>query len=125
VVIDSLSIDGADEIVSTGVVGSGPGTKYTNYSYFTAIRSGTLRLTCDLRLTGTATLAGIAVLVNGVFASGQITTSGTYSSKTIDFSYAAGAQVLIRGQVDFTNDGGNAEARNIKICGDQRGTYRT
>jgi hypothetical protein len=125
VVIDSLSIDGADEIVSTGVFGNGPGTKYTNYYYFTAIRSGTLRLTCDLRLTGTATLAGIAVLVNGVLSSEQTTTSGAYSSKTVDFSYASGQQVLVRGRVDHTNSGGNAEARNIKIGADQRGTYRT
>jgi hypothetical protein len=125
VVLDSLSIDGADQNISSGLVGSGVGTKYTNYHYFTTIRGGTLRLACDLRVTGTATLAGIAVLVNGVLSSEQTTTSGTYSSKTIDFTYSAGDQVLIRGRVDYTNSGGNAEARNIKIRSDQLGTYRT
>jgi hypothetical protein len=125
VVIDSLSIDGADEAISAGQSDNGSGTQYTNYRYFTTIRSGTLRLTCDLRTSFAASLAGIAVLVNGVLVSEQTTTSNTYSSKTIDFAYSAGAQVVIRGRVDYTNTGGNAEARNIKLGADQRGTYRT
>lgn len=124
VVVDYLSLIGDDIGISGNAGGGGPGTSFQTFYMFTAIKAGTLALSFDLKAT-TAQTARLAVFVNGVMAFEETTTSTSYVAKTNGFTYPTGAQVYIRGGIDYTNAGGTAYARNVTLLGNARGTYRT
>lgn len=119
-VLDRVTHEGLAISIGSVSGGAGAGTLYSYYWSFTAIRSGSLRITFTISQSGYGT--GQVNIKNNGSTVGNASGSG---AKSVDVSFNAGDQITVEGGISYTNSAGTSFITNLRVQGDQRGTYRT
>lgn len=127
--VELLNVFGANIVVvrNHSQSGGGSGTNYQERFSFHPMRDGALRLSVDLRRDdGTASI--LRVLKNGSAVASVSNSTTSWATYTQDFSFAVGDIIALEHGVSYTigSEGGSrkAEMRNLRLLGDQRGTFR-
>jgi hypothetical protein len=124
VVLDFVTPLGLDIPIGYNAGGGGSGTDFGYYWSFTAMRSGSLRITANIKVSAGSQTARIAIFRNTTLLAESTSSSTGDETKLFDFIFDEGDQITVRGGLDFTSAGGTAYINTLTVKGDRRGVYR-